>query len=37
LHDLLLHKNRMHRVLHPMVRMYTDVKSIVRVGMSAAD
>jgi carbamoyltransferase len=33
LHDLLLHKNRLHRVLYPMLTMYADVKSIVRAGM----
>ena len=36
LHDLLIAKNRFHRVLAPIVDVYADVRSIVRTGMSAA-
>jgi carbamoyltransferase len=36
LHDLMLGKNRMHKVLSPLVGVYTDVRWIVQAGMSAA-
>lgn len=36
MHDLLMAKNRMYKLLHPLLTMYSDVQSIVRAGMSVA-
>jgi carbamoyltransferase len=35
LHDMLLAKRALHRVLSPMVRVYSEVRSLVRVAMTA--
>jgi carbamoyltransferase len=36
LHDLIMHKNRFHRILSPVIGVYSDVRWIVQAGMSAA-
>ena len=35
LHDLLIGKSRLHRMISPLTRAYADVAAIVRTGMSA--
>ena len=37
LHDTLISKTALHRILSPLVRASSDVASIVRSGMNAAD
>lgn len=36
LHDLLISKNRFHRILSPIIKVYSDVRMIVQMGMKAA-
>ena len=35
LHDRLIAKNRFHKILSPIIQLYSDVGSIVRTGMGA--
>jgi carbamoyltransferase len=36
LHDLLISKSRFHRILSPIIKVYSDVRLIVQMGMKAA-
>jgi carbamoyltransferase len=36
MHDLIIQKNRFHGVLTPVLRVYGDVRQVVRMGMNAA-
>jgi carbamoyltransferase len=37
LHDLLIHKSTFHKAVSPMMRMYTDMSTMVRTGVNAVD
>ena len=37
LHDLLIHKSALHRVILPVLKFYSDVSAIVRASMGGKD
>ena len=37
IHDLLLHKSRFHKAVSPMMRMYTDMSTMVRTGVGSVN